>query len=207
MIKRKKFIITPRVKYSKKRKTFFYSLEKNWFDYAKVMNIELSVYNYIDSSILKKFDGVIFSGGNDLVKVNENIENTFREKNEIKLLEESLKQKKTIIGICKGFQLINFYLKGEIEKTRNHVKKSQKIIIKKNNITNRSFLEVNYFHNYKISNLSIDLENIGFASDKSTEIALNINKKILCLMFHPERKNKSQKMVNSLIKKFIDLCK
>ena len=45
-------------------------------------------------------------------------------------------------------------------------------------------------------------EIIGATKDNNIEIALN-KKKFLGLMFHPERKNKDQLLINTLINKFI----
>lgn len=203
-MRKKIFLITPSVNFSRKKKVYKFSIEKNWFDYCNKINIELIMYDYSDVDKVNNLDGVIFSGGNDLVSIEKNDENYFREKNEISLLKHSLKKRKKIIGVCKGFQLLNNYFNGSITKTKNHVRTMHKIDIYKNKFLYKNEMNVNSFHNYKILKLSKNLEEIAFTKDQSIEIALNYSKKILCLMFHPERKNKSQKNIDVLMKNFIN---
>ena len=61
----------------------------------------------------------------------------------------------------------------------------------------------NSYHKYGFLELNEKFEIIGRTSDKSIEIAILKNKKILCTMFHPERHNKSQKLINKLITTFL----
>ena len=44
---------------------------------------------------------------------------------------------------------------------------------------------------------------IAYSKDKNIEIAYSSKYRILGLMFHPERKNKSQKEINNIIQKFL----
>ena len=44
----------------------------------------------------------------------------------------------------------------------------------------------------------------AITADGSIEIATNLRKKILCLMFHPERKNPSKIKIDKLIKSFLN---
>jgi gamma-glutamyl-gamma-aminobutyrate hydrolase PuuD len=202
-MRKKVFLITPSVQFSKKKKVYQFSIEKNWFDYCNKINIELIMYDYLRPDKINNLDGVIFSGGNDLLSIERSDENYLREKNELFLLKQSLKKRKKIIGVCKGFQLLNNYFNGSIIRTKNHVKTMHKIDIYKNKFLNKTELNVNSFHKYKILKLSKNLEKVAYTKDQSVEIAINYQKKILCLMFHPERENKSQKNIDVLIKNFI----
>ena len=57
----------------------------------------------------------------------------------------------------------------------------------------------------EISSLNENFKCIGKSKDNSIEIAILKQKKVLCLMFHPERKNKSQKSINKLITNFLSI--
>ena len=65
--------------------------------------------------------GVILSGGNDIKKKSS------RYKLEKKLLIWALKEKKPVLGICHGMQLLIKYEKGRLCKVKNRVKKKIKI--------------------------------------------------------------------------------
>ena len=68
---------------------------------------------------------------------------------------------------------------------------------------NKKSINTNSFHKYGIKDLPKGFEIIGVTKDNYIEIALNEKKKFLGLMFHPERKNKDQIFINTLIGKFI----
>ena len=46
-MRKKVFLITPSVQFSKKKKVYQFSIEKNWFDYCNKINIELIMYDYL----------------------------------------------------------------------------------------------------------------------------------------------------------------
>jgi len=75
-------------------------------------------------------------------------------------------------------------------------------IVKKNKHIPYKNLTVNSFHNYSLKNLPKNFLNISSTNDGSIEIATHKSKKILCLMFHPEREMKSKRLIFNSIKKF-----
>ncbi len=202
----KNFLITQNVSYNSKR-GYSFSLSKNWFDYSLKIGINLIPYNYIFSSKNLnnlRIDGVIFSGGNDLYHLKKKKENYFRDIEEGKLLKYFLKKNKPILGICRGFQFIAHKLGGNIIKTKNHVKKKQKIYLVKKNFFKEKILYVNSYHNFSINFLPKNFEVIAKHKDDSVEIAKY--NKIYCLMFHPERKNHSQKKIDLYFKKIFNIA-
>ena len=203
----KTILITPNVVYSK-RKGFQFYLDKNWFDYSRKIKFKLKIYDYDNTKInlkIKNVAGVVFSGGNDLSFFNKNKANLFRDRQEKKLLTSCLKKKVPIIGVCRGFQLISKFYRGEIIKVKNHVKKNHLIELKKNKLINHKKLNVNSFHNFGVINLPKNFDIIGKHFDGSIELARIKNKKVLCFMFHPERKNNSQLLINRIISKFLKI--
>jgi putative glutamine amidotransferase len=193
--------ITPRIVYRKKGKYFQYIVEKNYIDYFKKFGISLVplVYNkpLIDKIFKAKIKLIIFSGGNDLYTKTKNRENKLRDQFEKYLLKKCIDNKVPIIAICRGFQFINYSFKGNLVRTNDHVKRNHKIYLK------NKILNVNSFHRYKITKLNNQFNILGTHNDKSIEYAISDNFKILCLMFHPERKNKSQNEINKIIKTFL----
>ena len=205
----KNFLVTQRVRFSKKRGYEFF-LAKDWYDYASKLKINLIPYNFIfDEKNLKKLklSGVIFSGGNDLSLINNNFENKFRDLNEQKLLRYAIKYKLLILGICRGFQFVAKTLskKSMIISKPKHINISHKIKIKDSYFMKKCELNVNSYHKYCLRNLNQNFKIIAQLEDNTIEIAESINKKILFFMFHPERKNKSQKKINLYLKRFLNV--
>ena len=87
--------------------------------FEKAFKQEISV---LYDDIFKIYDAklVIFSGGVDINPAIYNQENTFsfydekRDEAELKILKFALKMNKKILGVCRGHQLINAYLGGEL---------------------------------------------------------------------------------------------
>ena len=66
-------------------------------------------------------------------------------------------------------------------------------------------MNTNSFHNYGIKKLPNNFKSVGKAEDNSVEIAYAKKEKILGLMFHPERKNLSQSIVNKLVFNYFNI--
>jgi len=200
-------LITQVVSFSKK-KGFSLTLSKDWYEYAKKININLIPYDYIFSKNRLdqlNFKGVIFSGGNDLYKLNKKKENAMRDRNEIRLLKYVIARKKPILGVCRGFQLISNYFNTPLIRKPNHVRVNHTLYLKNSKFIKAKALRVNSYHNYCIENLSKKFNVVSRHLDNTIEIAENIKKNILCLMFHPERKNFSQISINKYIKFFFKI--
>ena len=66
-------------------------------------------------------------------------------------------------------------------------------------------IKVNSYHKFGIFKLNSDFEILFTHKDRSVEICQSRKKKILCMMFHPERFSKNQTIINNLIKKFFKI--
>ena len=199
----KNIVITQGI-YKNNKNIFYTKLDLDWYDYASKLKFNLIPLSYkTNFSFLKKIkiDGVIFSGGNSLNKYEKKKENLLRDKFEIKLFNYFKKKKLPILCICRGMQLISSLYKIRLFKTRNHVTKGHDIIINKTKIVN-----VNSYHTYLIKKIPTQFKLLAqHKKDKSIEAMVHKKKKILCLMFHPERKSKDQIKVNELLKNFLKI--
>ncbi len=98
-------------------------------------------------------------------------------------------------------------------------KKYRSILVKKKHIgkheilfSNNQFFKntklpntTNSYHNYIIKKLSTRFMNLAFAKDQSIEAFVNFDKKILGIMWHPERFNNFRKFDKQIIKNFYDI--
>ena len=158
--------------------------------------------NNVDFKILKKSSGLILAGGGDLYKYKKNKVNKIRDNYEKKLFKYYYKKNKPILAICRGFQLIVDIYGIKLERINNHVRKFHSLKIDRSKYIKDKSLKVNSYHNYCIKDLPKNFIKVSNTKDGSIEIAEHKSKKILCLMFHPERKMKSKKNILKSIKNF-----
>ena len=180
------------------------SLESSWFEFFGKKKINLIPLN-LDSDNQKKLmalkpKGLILSGGNDLYNFSKSRENLIRDKYEKRLLKLAIKNKIPILAVCRGFQFIAKFFKSKVYKVKNHVRSNHLLKINDKNFRFKiKKLKINSYHNYAVSKLPNHFGQIIRCSDNSIEIAKSNKYKILCFMFHPDRRNVSQKEINKIV--------
>ena len=186
----------------RKRLTWF--LEKNWFKFFEKKQIKLvplNPYSFKRKKLLSlNPKALILTGGNDLYDVIKLRGNLIRDKYERNILNFAIKNKIPILAICRGFQFVAKFFKCKIFKIINHVRTTHNL-----KVDDKIFkfkiekFNVNSYHNYAIYELPKHFNFIIRHSDNSIELAKTSKYKILCLMFHPERQNTSQRIINKII--------
>jgi len=139
-----------------------------------------------------KINFVVLSGGEDIGK------NKLRDATEKCLIKFATNQNIPILGLCRGMQLINFYFKGKLKKIKGHIKKENKIYFN-NEIKYRKVI---CFHGNGIKKLGNDLQVICKSHDNEIESIKHKSKKILGIMWHPERFKNFQNHDIQLIRNF-----
>ena len=191
-----------------KRKELLSSLNFEWFKYSSKINfnlIPISFSNNLSYLHKIKIDGLIVSGGNgnDLYKFSKKRKNLIRDKFEIKLVNFCIKNKIPILAICRGFQLVADINGSNLIKLRNHIKKNHQITLKNQILKyKKKVLNVNSYHSYGIKKISKNFNVLATHKDGSIEIGFDKTKKILGMMFHPERISKDQIFINKIVKEF-----
>ena len=187
-----------------KHNQLVWSLENNWYKYFKNKNINLisinSNYQNFKNIIKIKPKGIIFSGGNDLYFLKKKKVNLIRDNLEKKILKTAIKNRIPILGVCRGFQFIANYFRCKIIKQKGHVRTTHSLK------TNEKIyglklkkINVNSYHDYIVKKLPKTFDFIVKDKDNSIEIAYSKKFKILNFMFHPERKNFSQRIIDKLL--------
>ena len=192
----KKIVITQRLDKIGRYKELRDNLDVRFYSFFEkcgltIIPVSNNLENFNVFMKLIKPNGIILSPGGDSKKKDT------RFIIEKKLLEYSLKKNIPILGICRGAQFINNYFGGKLLKINNHVKRNHRIYGK---ISNNQILKVNSFHDFAIDKKKLhkDLEVYAYAKDKSVECFKHKSKKIMGIMWHPER-YKSIKMFDKKI--------
>ena len=137
---------------------------------------------YLTKKIIKdiKPKGIILTSGGDALKKD------VRYYSELLLIDFACKKNIPLIGICRGAQAINLYFSGKIKKISNHVRKNHKLKI---HFGNKQKVITNSYHDYGIKKeiLGKNLKVLGETNDGSIELFRHKSKKIVGMMWHPER--------------------
>ena len=179
-------------------------------------------------------DGLILSGGHDVFpqlfgeEPKQNIEETFLDRHnfDILLLKTAVEQKKPVLGICRGHQIINVAFGGTLYQdlaynSDFYIKHSQaskwdrpthSIDIKK-----ESFLEaiygndalVNSFHQQSVNEVADGFKVIARSKDSAVEAIENISDDsfILGVQWHPESMIHTDENSVKLFEKFVNTVK
>jgi putative glutamine amidotransferase len=167
--------------------------------FEKLNMIPILIPNNITLSkkIIKnvKANGIILSPGGDALKKD------IRYDTEILLLNYAKRNNIPLLGICRGAQAINIYFGGKIKVIQNHVRKKH---ILKSDLTNKKNIKTNCYHDYGIKNdyLAKNLQVLGTSSDNSIELFKHKSKKIMGMMWHPERFKKLREFELKIFKGF-----
>ena len=149
-----------------------------------------------ETKIEKKFDIIISSGGNSVVNLIKNKSNKYREKLDKYYFKYSLKKNVPFLGICHGAQFLANYFKSNIIRKKGHTNTNHLIEL---GSKNKSL--VNSFHDFSIIKLGPGLQELAWTKDGSIEAFKHKDKKILGIMWHPERYQIIRKFDLKFIKK------
>lgn len=168
---------------------------------------------YIDE-LSEKMDGFLFTGGCDIhpnyynqsIKVGLGSVVPERDEFELKLLKKSLEKNKSILGICRGFQLINVFFEGTLYQDINHYKPvtiahvgrmlpkyspAHKVTLQEGSklyeTFNQNELNVNSFHHQIIDKLGEGLVETAISEDGIIEGIEHKNYPfVVATQWHPE---------------------
>jgi|ETNmetMinimDraft_33_1059910.scaffolds.fasta_scaffold03351_4 putative glutamine amidotransferase len=203
----KKIFIAP-IKQKNKYSENEFSLTTNWIKLFNNIGFFSFTTTGNKAAMIKKisveFDALVLCGGGEIYKFQKNYINLQRDKFEKKLIKNFLLKKKPILAVCRGFQLIASINNGKFEKSNKHVRETHKLKINKKSVFVRcKKLTTNSFHRNVLKSIGKKFTVVSRSNDGFIEIAENVDEKILCFMFHPERYNFSNKEIRKIIKNFI----
>jgi len=176
--------ITQRVDTLSERNEKRDSLDQRWVKLIKKAGYTpLILPNDIDAMfcLVKNvlIQGVIFSGGNDLVSYGgDAIE---RDEMEFALLEHVITEKIPTLGVCRGMQLFQHYWSLQLKRLDGHICDKQKIVI------NGSYEYVNSYHHWGTDENDPVFEVFAQSDDQTIKGIKHKDLPIMGIMWHPER--------------------
>lgn len=115
-----------------------------------------------------------------------------------KIIKHSIQEKKPLLGICYGAEILNLTLGGTIKKSNSIQKGSHEVIIFRKNVLCKDKIQVFESHNYEISKLGNSIECIAHSNSCSNEIINVKDSNVFGTQFHPEMTDDGK----ALIEKF-----
>ena len=183
------------------------------------------------SSIVDKLDGFIITGGPDInpmiygeEKMNVCGELALRrDELEVQVIIEAMKKNKPLLGVCRGFQLMNSFLGGSLyqdlvsqfvgnvnhRQERPYSNPSHNVNISGllKEITGKDSLMVNSCHHQGVKKLANCLEAVAYSDDSLVEAFVIKDYSFgMGVQWHPEMLNKEDEASVLIFKAFVSSC-
>ena len=116
-----------------------------------------------------------------------------------KIIEHAISEKKSLLGICYGAEILATTLGGTIKKLDKHVKGEEIVLVQKENKICQNEAQVFESHKYEISQLGSHLHSLASSKSCKYEIVKHNNLNIFGTQFHPEMSSDGQSMIQSFL--------
>ena len=207
----KRLGITQRVEVIKKYDERRNGLDQRWSLFTNQLgyfpiplaNVQAElVPDYVEALNL---DGLLLSGGNSIASVCPSAKDAAPERDifELAIISEALNQGIPIIAVCRGMQILNIYMGGSLSPIEGHVAVRHTLL--STGGPHPLPETTNSYHKWSIApdDLAEDLTPIATDEDGNIEAFQHIGKKLLGIMWHPERENPFHELDIQLIKLFL----
>lgn len=197
-----KILLVPSVKETFK-KQFELSVDINLIKFLNFTFGKKIIIEILNEKILKKPNLIILVGGNGLPNLEGGLHNSIRHKLNNIAYKYAIKRKIPVIGICLGAQFIGF--KNNFKFKKKNFKGNHSVFLNENiNSFYKKIYKVNSFHNFMITKINNQFKFIYKTNDNSIELFKSKTKKILGMMWHPERNKKFSPIDKKIFKGFYD---
>lgn len=164
---------------------------KNLTDFLLTKKIKFTSFshNSLELSEIPKFTSFILSGRRTNIKQMNALNS--------KIIKHAVLEKKPLLGICYGAEILALTLGGTIRKTDSLLKGEQEVKIVKDNPICSGKIKVFQSHHYEISRLDSTLSSIGKSENCLYEIVKHNNLNIFGTQFHPEMTKDGQSIIEA----------
>lgn len=153
-----------------------------------------------------QLDAVILSGGNSIASLDPAAPDAAPERDafEATLIDEMLQRSIPVLGVCRGMQMINVHLGGQLSPVAGHAGSTHRLLIEPE-YANLIPDSVNSFHDWTIGPGQHSPLFTPIARDHAGNIEgfEHKTKSIAGIMWHPERESPFKQQDIHLLKKFL----
>jgi GMP synthase (glutamine-hydrolysing) len=148
-------------------------------------------FDEVNLSDMRQFDSFILSGR----RKNDRRINAVNSE----IIKYAVSEKKSLLGICYGAEILATTLGGTIKKSDKHVVGQETVVIEKENEICRGEIDVTESHNYEISQLGSQLHSLASSKSCKYEIVKHNNLNIFGTQFHPEMSDDGQSIIQTFL--------
>ena len=170
---------------------------KNLRDFLLEQNVKYEEYdagntqNFLMLDQLQKFDSFILTGR----KKNNRILNAINSK----IIKYAISEKKQLLGICYGAEILTLTLGGTIKKSNKQVKGKETVIVEKKNKICQNEIDVFESHRYEISQLGNQLHCLASSKSCKYEVIKHNEHNIFGTQFHPEMSSDGMSIIQAFL--------
>ena len=161
------------------------------FLYNKKFDFKMKLSSRLELNELDNFDSFILTGR----RQNEQKMNRINSQ----IILHVISEKKKLLGICYGAEILALTLGGTIKKSSSLIKGDETVIVSKKNPLIAGNLAVFQSHKYEISKLGEKLENLAGSQTCKHEVVKHDELNIFGTQFHPEMTRDGKTLVESFV--------
>lgn len=184
-------------------------LDQQWFVLLEELGLSAvpipnSLKNVQQWLKAQQLQGVILSGGNDLSALS-GASNSAKERDqtEFAILNYFGKHYLPVLGVCRGLQMINIYLEGQLIMVEGHVATRHSVKAQNAKSLFSQYKEVNSFHGWGFTKQQLGKDLVACLVNESDDTIEAVHHKSLPwtgIMWHPEREYPFNDLDKQLIK-------
>ena len=166
---------------------------KNLIDFLSEKKVKFAIQKADDVNLsdIQKFYSFILSGR----RTNDRKMNAINSK----IIKHAVSEKKSLLGICYGAEILAITLGGTIKKSDKHVRGEETVVVENKNEICSGEIGVIESHKYEISQLGTDLHNLAGSKSCKYEIVKHNNLNIFGTQFHPEMSSDGQNIIENFL--------
>jgi len=170
---------------------------KNLRDFLLEQNVKYEEHNigntqnFLTPDQLQKFDSFILTGRRE----NNRILNAINSK----IIKHTVSEKKQLLGICYGAEILTLTLGGTIKKSNKQVKGKETVIVEKKNKICQNEINVFESHRYEISQLGNQLHCLASSKSCKYEVIKHNEHNIFGTQFHPEMSSDGMSIIQAFL--------
>ena len=115
------------------------------------------------------------------------------------IIKHAVSEKKSLLGICYGAEILALTLGGTIRKSPKSVQGEEIIVTEKENKLCQGKINAYESHNYEISQLGNHLRGLASSQSCKYEIIRHINHDIFGTQFHPEMSDDGKSIIQNFL--------